>query len=117
MWTFRSPEMTKEYDDFKAAGGLQDGCRLCDVPAIKQFEYWKISQPKFTFDRIAELHHMLLPLRHTTELTLTDKEQKELLEIKHSPDVQEAYEFIIEASHKKKSIPAHFHVHLVVAKD
>ncbi len=116
MGTFRTPEMTQKYADYRAAGHLDNGCRLCDVPAIKQYKFWKIAEAKFSFDRVAVKHNMLLPLRHTVETGLTEEEKQELLDIKNG-DIQTEYEFIIEATTKKKSIPSHFHLHLIVAQD
>ncbi len=109
--------MIQAYAEYKAAGGLENGCRLCEVPAVKTYKFWKISTPKFPFDKIAQVHDMLLPIRHTDEHGLTEEEKAELLLLKHSDEIQEKYEFMIEATHNKKSIPAHFHLHMMVPKE
>lgn len=70
----------------------------------------------FPYDKIATSHDMVVPLRHVPEAELTPEERKELVEIKHEY-VNANYEYILEPTHKKKSIPAHFHLHLVVLKD
>jgi hypothetical protein len=57
---------------------------------------------------------MLVPLRHVTEEALTQEEKDELLEIKHS-SVKDEYEFYIEGA-GQKSIPDHYHLHLVNVK-
>ncbi len=115
--SLRTPEMVQKYADYKAQGGLDNGCRLCETEPLKKFKYWKITGNKFPFDKVAKTHHMLLPLRHTKEIDFTEEERQELLEIKHSEDIQNEYEFLIEATHKIKSIPAHFHIHLLVTKE
>lgn len=117
MGSLRTPEMTQRYKDYRDQGGLENGCRLCDSEPIKKYRFWKITDNKFPFDRIAKVHYMLMPLRHTTEAGFTEEERFELFEIKHGVDIQDDYDFIIEAMHKKKSIPDHFHLHLIVAKD
>ncbi|HVZ76187.1 MAG TPA: hypothetical protein VG934_02890 [Candidatus Paceibacterota bacterium] len=109
--------MTQKYKDYREQGGLDHGCPLCEAEPLKKYTYWKITDNKFPFDRIAQRHEMLLPLRHTNELGLTEEEKSELLAIKHSDDIQGSYQFMIEATEKQKSIPGHFHIHLLVAKD
>jgi len=47
---------------------------------------------------------------------LTDEEFIELREIKNN-FVFDSYQYVIESSMKQKSIPEHFHLHLVNTKD
>ncbi len=70
----------------------------------------------FPYDRIAKTHDMIVPLRHVDEDHLNDEELKELKIIKDNY-LHKEYEFIIEATYKVKSIPAHFHLHLLTIKD
>ena len=70
----------------------------------------------FPYDRIAETHHMIIPNSHVTEEGLSDEVKREFKKIKDEY-IHKNYEYIIEATHKKKSIPEHFHLHLIVAKD
>ncbi len=116
MGNLRTRETSQKYTDYRIQGGLDGGCRLCDAQAVKEYRFWKVSINNFPYDRIAEVHHMLLPIRHTDEAGLTEEERQELLAIKDGY-VQHHYEFMIEASQKHKSIPAHFHLHLIVAKE
>jgi hypothetical protein len=58
---------------------------------------------------------MLVPIRHTTEADLTVNEIMELAGIK-SQIIAEEYDWIIEPTPKNKSIPDHFHLHLIVGK-
>jgi hypothetical protein len=113
--TLRTEETYKAYKDLIAAGGLEGHCALCDAPAIKQFGFWKLMVNTFPYDRIAQTHDMLIPLRHTKESDLTEQELKEYAEIK-SNYLQEHYDFLIEATNKMKSIPSHFHLHVITLK-
>ena len=117
MGTFRTPKTEQKYAEHKAGGGLDGGCRLCKHPALTLYQYWKITDNNFPYDRVAKKHNMLIPLRHATELDLTEEERNELLAIKHSAAIQENYEFIVEPNWNKKSIPNHFHLHLLVVKE
>ena len=78
------------------------------------FTLWKIIPNDFPYDRIAKKHHMIVPLRHVQEKDLSTEERAELQEIKGRGFDDDTYEYIIEAAQKIKSVPGHFHLHLVV---
>ena len=107
--------MYEKYEDHKNSGHL-DTCPLCTEHAIEKFTYWKIVPNIFPYDKIAKIHHMLIPHRHVREELLTIEEKNELLKLKHS-DVLQTYAYVIEAMPHKKSIPEHFHLHLIEPKD
>ena len=113
---FRTPQNQESYEAYKAAGNLDRGCVLCARESVHEFEYWRIIENKFPYDRIAKIHHMILPKRHVVESDLSDEEIQELKDIKEK-DLHKDYDFMIEATHRMKSIPAHFHLHLIVARD
>lgn len=64
---------------------------------------------------IADVHHMLIPMRHVAESELTDDERAEFDEIKNSY-LEMHYDGIYENMSKGKTIPAHAHIHLWVFK-
>ena len=82
MGSLRTPEMDQKYRDFVAGGGLDHECRLCAPTPLKTFTYWKIIKNNFPYDRIARVHDMLVPIRHTREQELSDAELDELSQIK-----------------------------------
>ncbi len=115
MATLRTPEGHKKYREYQKAHPVSDSCPLCDKEALKDFKFWKIIENMFPYDTIASVHHMLVPKRHSNEKELNKDEMEEISIIKEStlnPD----YDWLIEATHKNKSIPGHFHIHLIVAK-
>ncbi|HWA31930.1 MAG TPA: hypothetical protein VG694_00540 [Candidatus Paceibacterota bacterium] len=114
--TFRTQEMNEKYDQFKAEGNLVKGCNLCEAPSLTEFNYWRIVDNRFPYDRVAKTHHMILPKRCVTEENLTDEEKAELKSLR-AGYVNENYEFVIEPTAKMKSIPLHMHLHLIVSKD
>lgn len=116
MASLRTPKTEQTYKDFIAQGHLDNGCRLCLSTPLNTFTYWKIIPNDFPYDKIAQTHHMLVPLRHVTEDDLTDEEKKELRDLKLSY-LNEHYQYALEAMHKNKSIPGHFHIHLIVVKE
>ena len=95
------------------AGGLDEGCLLCERAALHTFEYWKIIENKYPYDRVALVHEMILPLRHTDGCDLSEAEKAEL-EVLKKTFLNDHYHFIVEALPKTKSIPAHLHMHLIV---
>lgn len=112
---FRSERMKNLYAKHKETGILDRECVLCTIKSIQEFKFWRIIPNSFPYDLIATEHNMLVPIRHTKEDGLTEDEVKELLEIKAND--LDKYDYLIEAGNNKKSIPAHFHIHLVCAKD
>jgi hypothetical protein len=59
---------------------------------------------------------MVIPIRHVTEDELT-KEEKDEFETIKKEYIFDKYDYILEACSYKKSIPAHFHLHLLIIKD
>jgi hypothetical protein len=116
MATLRTQENEERYKRLIAEGHLEAGCPLCASAPLHAFKHWKIIPNTFPYDKIATTHHMVVPLRHVRESELTPEELQELLAIKHEY-INAHYEYILEATHKKKTIPAHFHLHLVVLKE
>ncbi|MDB5189765.1 MAG: hypothetical protein JWN49_91 [Parcubacteria group bacterium] len=113
--TLRTPEAEQIYREYRASLHPDDPCALCNkAPATKSFTHWKIAENSFPYDRIAQKHDMLMPIRHVTEAGLTDEEVRELSEIKNTSI--EEYNWILEPTHSNKSIPGHFHLHLIVGK-
>ena len=116
MNTFRTQKSVKKYLNYLKTGVKPGFCPLCDkAPAIKKFNYWKISENSYPYDKIAKVHHMAIPMRHVSEEDLNAKEVAELRKIRESY-MHEEYDWIIEAANRRKSIPDHFHLHLIVAK-
>lgn len=116
MAILRTPEGKRLYDEYQRNPEFTGTCVLCSVPALKNYKHWKIVKNSFPYDRIAKVHDMLLPLRHTNEEELTLEELEELKNIKKEI-LNSDYEFILEATNKRKSIPAHFHLHLIIVKE
>jgi diadenosine tetraphosphate (Ap4A) HIT family hydrolase len=111
----RTKEGAKRYQEYRDAGCLEEnGCVLCVAESLADFKHWRIIPNRFPYDLVAKEHHMLIPNRHVIEHELTDEERKELLTLKH--EHLEKYDYFIEANDGKKSIPEHFHLHLIVGK-
>lgn len=116
MGNLRTKQAQEVYKKFVDNGGLGGGCKLCEKEVLSSFTYWKILENDFPYDKIADIHHMIVPIRHVTEPELSQDELNEFVQIKKDI-LHNKYEFIIEATHLKKSIPEHFHLHLIVAND
>ena len=116
MPMLRKQENEEQYKKLIAAGYLDDTCRLCQASSLKNFKYWRIIRNNFPYDLIAEIHDMIVPRRHVVEDDLLIEEQREYGEIK-TGHIGATYTHIIEPTLRLKSIPGHFHLHLIVAKD
>lgn len=115
MPSLRTQQTENNYREYRKNNPSVD-CSLCEKPALKTFTYWKIIENTFPYDKIAKIHHMIVPIRHVTEEGLSVDELYELKKLKDTV-LNEDYEYIIEATHKTKSIPSHFHLHLIVVKE
>jgi len=116
MGSLRTPEMDAKYEAYKAQGGLAGKCDLCEAPALQTFTYWKIINNNFPYDKAAEVHHMVLPVVHVSQEEIPIEAWHELDDPKKGI-INTMYDFIIEPTLKKRSIPAHFHLHLIIAED
>ncbi len=115
MGTLRTPETEAAYTKVKKEGHLLRGCVLCASPSVKEFTEWRIIRNDFPYDLIADVHHMILPKRHVTEEEFTESEKAEYKEIKDTY-MQANYEFFIEPRHLQRSVPDHWHLHMITAK-
>lgn len=111
---FRSSEVSEKYRAYRGTGALENSCPLCKETAVVGYKSWKIIPNDFPYDLIADVHDMIVPLRHVDESGLSDEEKAELLEIKNS--ALSEYDIVVEATKRNKSIPAHFHLHLIKIK-
>jgi len=116
MAYLRSKELNDLYKSDRETETFKSGCPLCTSPTLEQFTYWKIIQNKYPYDLISSAHKMLVPLRHVPAQELTAEENAEFMEIKHSEAIQNEYDIFIESTDRARSIPAHFHLHLIIFK-
>lgn len=58
---------------------------------------------------------MIVPKSHTLEKDLSDEAKEELYRLKYET-LNHEYVFIMEALPGSKSVPGHFHLHLIVPK-
>jgi diadenosine tetraphosphate (Ap4A) HIT family hydrolase len=113
--TFRTPELEAVYRAHIEAGGNDGACPLCGAPSITEFEHWRIIANKFPYDRIAEVHHMIVSKRHATDEEIAPEEWREYQSLK-TGYINDTYGYIIEPTRQKKSLPGHSHLHLIVSK-
>lgn len=111
--TLRTPAMEQAYQDMKDSGVMSEVCRLCAEVSTLEFKYWRVIPNRFPYDQIAKRHDMIIPIRHTAEPN--EEEMAEFKEIKESY-INDTYRYIFEATHRTKSIPSHFHLHLIEIK-
>ncbi len=114
--SWRTEAMHKKYEQERTETVLDGTCPLCSTPTHLEFKYWRIVENTYPYDAVASKHHMLLTKRHlSADRDLTKEETDELIELKESV-LDELYTFIMEALPRNKSIPGHYHLHLIVPK-
>ncbi len=115
MTSLRTAQMTQKYRDRRASDKDNTECVLCAKVPLEIFLHWKVVENDFPYDRIAQTHHMILPLRHTREEEFTQEEREDFVVVKR--DRLQEYDYILEGTQKTLSIPGHFHLHLIVGKE
>jgi len=113
MPSLRTPEGKRRYQEYLSANPATGSCALCEKVALKEFEYWKIIENSFPYDLIAQTHHMIAPLRHVNEAGLNVEERAGLSSIK-ADVIDKEYDYVVETTSKNRSIPEHFHLHLLI---
>jgi diadenosine tetraphosphate (Ap4A) HIT family hydrolase len=116
MKQLRSAKYHETYEKLKLERKGQDHCFLCSTKSIQEFKHWRILLNDFPYDVIASTHHLIVPKIHKTEHLLTEEEREELILLKDTV-LDKVYEFVVETLPSQKSIPKHFHLHLMVFKD
>jgi len=117
MATLRTPETQAKYHDQKLLKREQGICAMCKrEDAIKEFEHWKVLENLFPYDKIAKMNHLLVTKKHLTEIEVPPEAWEEFRETKKN-FIAENYDCILENMPKAMTIPAHFHIHLIVFKD
>lgn len=112
MISLRTPETEERYAAVKKLRAPSE-CGICSDATLREFTHWRIIANRFPYDSIASVHHMVVPTVHKPEESLTSEEWEELDAIKRTY-IAEKYEIVLETMPTKKSIPDHFHLHLIV---
>ena len=112
--TLRTLESHAEYERYMKTPKFPK-CYICSAKPIKIYKLWRVIENEFPYNEIATKNDMIVPLRHTTEVNLTEEELREFTKIKE--DINDKYDMILENTHKQKSIPGHFHLHLLQIKE
>ena len=79
-------------------------------------QHWYIARNEYPYDMIAEIHHLLIPFRVFSDAEkMTLEELGELNEIKQK--IGHDYDCIIENTRRRRSVAAHYHLHLIKYKN
>lgn len=113
MATLRIPESEEKYQEYLKTE--KSSCPLCEKKPLQEFGFWNIVENSFPYDKIAATHHMLVLRRHAPQKELSAEELREIDAIRSS-HIESTYEWIVEPTHKNKSIPSHAHLHLIIGK-
>lgn len=111
--TLRTQSCQKEYMRYLEEV-YDQSCIFCAKDLlIQEFDLWILIQNRFPYDKVFIDHMMLAPKRHVEELyELTTDEQ---LELDKLFDVI-SHNMVILNRRTDRSIPRHFHFHLVSIK-
>ena len=84
---------------------------------VKDFKYWRIIKDSFPYDRIATVHNLLIPKRVFSLKKDMNKKEAQELEKLFDGFLKEKYGVVLEKlSPKGRSVPTHYHIHLLKLK-
>ena len=113
--SWRSEETHNLYAADRALNVSSDKCPLCTAESVKEYIHWRIIPNKYPYDATTSTHRMIVPKEHVVETGVSLEALQELKSLKMT-DLNDEYAFIMEVLPKNKSIPGHFHLHLLVPK-
>ena len=110
----RSKETNDRYLDLIKKGEALTTFK--DIDAIEEWGYWKIVPDQFPYDRISKTHHLLVPKRiFASSKDMTAEERKEYESILETY-AKENYDVYIKKLSDNKTVPGHYHLHLLTLK-
>jgi len=112
----RTEESANRYEEAIKSRTPTVGCNLCSDhdSTLQEFSHFVLMKNKFPYDRYFTKSDMIVAKRHVTELELNQEERTELAEIKKV--LSDSYDSLIEHLPKQKSIPGHYHLHVIEFK-
>ncbi len=82
---------------------------------VQEFTHWVIIKNDFPYDVVLDRHDMVVPRRFFSDPSeMNSQEREELEEIKTK--IVGDYDGLFENLRHKRSVPAHFHIHLFLWK-
>jgi len=112
---WRTQEMQDKYQEERKNSVANDTCPLCLEKSLMEFDHWRVIPNKYPYDAVALQHTMIIPKEHLQEHELSQAALRELGELKAGA-LNQKYLYIMEALPSTKSIPGHFHLHLINPK-
>jgi hypothetical protein len=112
VMTLRTPETEARYREVLKTN---TGRALADIPAHKEFRFWKIVPNDYPYDAVFSTHDLLLPKRVVKDrlhLRVVEAMELDRILIEQAP----WYDCILENTLRKRSVFSHFHLHLLVYK-
>lgn len=113
--TWRSKKSQEDYKAFRTNLFMSGECPLCSVKIKQEFKHWIIVKNKFPYDAVARTHDLIVSKRHVGWNKLSKLELAELKKLKETYLCQN-YSFLLEAFAKDRSVPNHYHLHLINPK-
>ncbi len=117
----RSEKTTNDYRAYRqgaeSKGMSADPFKDRDLLAIKSFTHWLIVPNTFPYDAIADVSHMLLTKRDVVfDWSLLTKDELAEFKILKETYLKDTYDLLWENLPNGRSIPGHFHLHLLTLK-
>lgn len=113
--TLRSEAVELKYAEHKKRQGNK--YNMFNFPKVKEYKFWIIVENEFPYDKVAEVHHLLIPKRKfANESEMKNEEYEELMAIKKEVSDLGVYSSISENLHKERTILDHYHLHLIKYK-
>lgn len=111
---FRSDECVKRYREHRAK--IKDA-DLTKLPQVERWGHWILVKNEYPYDRIAQKHCLLVPLRSFAEdEEMNGAERKELFMIKKWFARNKSFDILCESLPHDRSVPGVYHLHCMGLK-
>lgn len=112
--SLRTAQSEQEYAEAKVFNNLKP---LKDEKPIKEWVYWRLVANRFPYDICFKTHDLLIPIRQVPLREELTKAELDELESIIRTFAETKYDMVFENTMRKRSIPAHFHMHLAAFYD
>lgn len=117
MPSLRKKQTEDEYQIFMKYKTKDDPCIFCHPDLlVKEYKHWRIVKNRFPYDAIAQRNDMIAPKRHVANFQdLEGVEKLEYYEILE--EVKDNYTYVSLNMPSGRSLPEHYHEHLIKLYD
>ena len=114
----RSKKCIKSYKErHRSLGAKIESVNLLNLPLVKRWNEWILVRNEFPYNKIAENHCLLVPLRTFSEdEEMSEVERQGLFSIKREFAESKDFDWVLECVKHSRTVPLVYHLHCLKLK-